>query len=198
MSPRKYNFKLIILLGNPGSRYEKTRHNAPWLCLKELPGAAALQWKEKFNSHWCDYGPPGRTVKLLKPETFMNNSGEAVRKASDFFRIGPDNILVVHDELELPFGTVQFRKGGGLGGHNGLRSIKQHLGTGDFYRFRLGISRPPHGDVSRWVLSPFSGEESALLPVYWERSARLLDRIIRQEGNILAENDKQAVLDSPV
>ena len=176
MSALKYNLKLVVLLGNPGSRFEKTRHNASWLCLNRLPGAPELIWKEKFNGRWTEYGNPGNRIKILKPETFMNRSGESVVKAAEFFRLTAEEILVVHDELELPFGTVQFRKGGGLGGHNGLRSVKQHMGTGDFYRFRLGISRPPHGDVSRWVLSPFSAEETSLLPIYWERSALLIEK----------------------
>ena len=194
----KYKFKLIVLLGNPGSRYEQTRHNAPWLCLDSLRGASSLNWKEKFSGKWCDFGPPGNTVRLLKPETFMNRSGDSVVKAAAFFRVEADEILVIHDELELPFGTVQFRKGGGLGGHNGLKSLKRQLGTGDFYRYRLGISRPPHGDVSHWVLSPFSPEERALLPVYWERSALILERILLNEEAGIKENEKKAVLDSPV
>ncbi len=198
MSALKYNLKLIVLLGNPGSKYEKTRHNAAWLCLDSLAGASGLTWKEKFNGRWAEYGSPGSTVKVLKPETFMNKSGESVIRAAEFFRLAPEEILVVHDELELPFGTVQFRKGGGLGGHNGLRSIKQHLGTGDFYRFRLGISRPAHGDVSRWVLSPFSSEESPLLSVYWERSALLLERLITGSSGQPGENKKIDLLESPV
>ncbi|OQY34050.1 MAG: aminoacyl-tRNA hydrolase [Spirochaetaceae bacterium 4572_59] len=198
MSAQKIDFKLIVLLGNPGSQYEQTRHNASWLCQAYLPSVDSLSWKEKFNGKYCDYGLPGQSIRLLKPETFMNKSGESAGKAATFFKVKPEEILVVHDELELPFGTVQFRKGGGLGGHNGLRSLKQHLGTGDFYRYRLGISRPPHGDVSRWVLSPFSGEEKPLLSVYWERSALILERIIMNKTNRINENEKIAVLDSPV
>ncbi len=198
MSVRNSDFKLVVFLGNPGKQYENTRHNAAWLCLEGLPGYSGLKWKEKFNGTWSEYGSPGCRIRLLKPSTFMNRSGESLKKAGDFFKVDPEEILVVHDELELPFGTVQFRKGGGLGGHNGLRSIKQHLGTEGFYRFRLGISRPPRGDVSRWVLSPFSAEEAPLLSVYWQRSGVLLDRIIMSGPPPPAENRKWNVLEDPV
>ena len=114
MSAQKYNLKLVVLLGNPGSRFEKTRHNASWLCMEELPGISGLNWKEKFNGHWTEFGIPGCRIRLLKPETFMNKSGESVKKAAEFFNLSPEEILIIHDELELPFGTVQFRKGGGL------------------------------------------------------------------------------------
>ncbi len=193
----KNNFKLIVFLGNPGNKYEQTRHNASWLCLKALPGIELVQWKEKFNGKWCDYGLPGQVVRLLKPGTFMNRSGDSVVRAVSFFKVETHEILVIHDELELPFGTVQFRKGGGLGGHNGLRSIRQQLGTGDFYRLRLGISRPPHGDVSRWVLAPFSQEEQPMLPVYWSRSARILESLI-QKKDLIRENEKKDVLENPL
>jgi len=152
-------YKMIVFLGNPGKQYEKTRHNAAW----RLADARDRSWQKKFNGLWCRETRGGDQKILLKPHTMMNLSGESVRKALDFFKIQPGEVLVAHDELELPFGEVQYRFAGGLAGHNGLRSIKQHLGTDQFGRLRLGIGRPPHGDVTRWVLSPFSAQEEAEL-----------------------------------
>jgi len=195
MSAPAADIKLVVFLGNPGSRYAATRHNAGWMCVNHLSGAASLSWKEKFSGRWCDAGLPGRPLRFLLPETFMNKSGESVVKAAGFFKVKPEEVLVVHDELELPFGTVQLRKGGGLGGHNGLRSVKQHLGTGDFYRYRLGISRPSRGDVSGWVLSPFSSEEKPLLETYWDRAALVLDRFLRGESSAPGLNEKKALLE---
>ncbi len=151
----KDKIRLIVFLGNKGKQYEKTRHNVAWRIADDRPRS----WQGKFNGLWCKEGIGADQLILLKPQTMMNLSGDSVRKAVDFFKLKPDEILVVHDELELPFGDVQARFGGGLAGHNGLRSIKQQLGTADFHRLRVGIGRPPHGDVSRWVLSPFSPSE---------------------------------------
>jgi peptidyl-tRNA hydrolase, PTH1 family len=153
------NYKLIVFLGNPGKKYEKTRHNAAW----RLGDNRDRSWQKKFNGLWCKEGNGADQKILLKPQTFMNLSGDSVRKAMDFFKLTPKEVLVVHDELELPFGEVQHRFGGGLAGHNGLKSIKQQLGTADFGRLRIGIGRPPYGDVQRWVLSPFAPIEEAEL-----------------------------------
>ncbi len=172
----------IAFAGNPGIKYRKTRHNAGWLCLEALEEDFTPSWNKKFNCATGDLFLEGRRIRLIKPETFMNKIGEALRKVMDFYSLSPRNLLVVHDELELPLGTVQFRKGGGLGGHNGLRSIQQHLGSPDFYRLRLGISRPSRGDVSSWVLSPFSPEEQNLLPLLSQRSSRLITAILTGKG----------------
>ncbi|MDC7224827.1 MAG: aminoacyl-tRNA hydrolase [Spirochaetales bacterium] len=165
------DYKLIVFLGNPGKKYEKTRHNAAW----RLADYRERSWQKKFNGLWCKEGIGKDQKILLKPQTMMNLSGDSVRKAMDFFKLTPREVLVVHDELELPFGEVQLRFGGGLAGHNGLKSVKQQLGTGDFGRLRMGIGRPPYGDVQRWVLSPFAPIEEAEL-----------EDILRQaEGQIL-------------
>ncbi len=111
----------------------------------------------------------------------MNNSGESVVAAMSFFKLKPADLLVIHDDLELPFGTVQIKKGGGTGGHNGLRSIIRQTGSSDFFRFRLGISRPPAGhDVSSWVLSRFSSDEESILPDYLRKAAELYEQVLAE------------------
>ncbi|HKL60171.1 MAG TPA: aminoacyl-tRNA hydrolase [Sphaerochaeta sp.] len=160
--------KLLIFLGNPGKIYEKSRHNVGWLFSDHL--YPSLQWSQKFHSHVAAEGQ----YRLLKPQTFMNESGKAVRACTDFFTLKSEDLLVVHDDLELPFGTIRLQKGGGLGGHNGLKSIKSHLGDDGFLRLRFGIGRPQRGSVASYVLLPFSREEAPLLPVLFSRAENLL------------------------
>ena len=160
--------KLLIFLGNPGKIYEKTRHNVGWLFSDNLYPSA--QWSQKFHAEIATEGQ----YKLLKPLTFMNESGKAVRACTDFFSIKSEEILVVHDDLELPFGTIRLQKGGGLAGHNGLKSIKSHLGSDDFLRLRFGIGRPQRGSVASYVLLPFSKEEAPLLPLLFSKAESLL------------------------
>ena len=122
---------------------------------------ANLQWKEKFQALFAQ----SDSLKLLKPHTFMNESGRSVRKACDFFQISADQVLVIHDDLELSFGTIRLQKDGGLQGHNGLKSLKQHLNSSQFLRLRIGIGRPKHGTVASFVLQRFSPEEEIALPL---------------------------------
>ncbi len=160
--------KLLVFLGNPGKIYEKSRHNVGWLFSDHL--YPSQRWTQKFHSQFANNGEQ----KLLKPQTFMNESGKAVRACSDFFGCKSEEILVVHDDLELPFGTIRLQKGGGLGGHNGLKSIKSHLRDDAFLRLRFGIGRPQKGSVASYVLLPFSKEEAPLLPVLFKRAESLL------------------------
>jgi PTH1 family peptidyl-tRNA hydrolase len=162
----KETYELIAFLGNPGKKYEYTRHNIAWLLSEQKQPV----WQKKFNGLWCRENCGEISLIFLKPQTMMNRSGDSVRKAMDFFKLPPEKVLVVHDELELPFGEVNLRKGGGLAGHNGLRSVKQQLGTTEFGRLRLGIGRPPFGDVSRWVLSPFSPSERTELEDIFQKA----------------------------
>ena len=149
---------MIVFLGNPGVQYKKTRHNAGWMvcdALSEKNGMGQT-WLTKFHSLYLKEG----NLILLKPQTFMNESGIAAQEATKFYGITPDSILIVHDDIELPFGTVKMQLGGGLGGHNGLRSIKTHLGTDGFCRLRIGVGRPPANlTVADFVLGRFSPEE---------------------------------------
>lgn len=170
---------LIVALGNPGRQYENTRHNLGWIIVDNLPFCSSLRWKEKFKGHYFKTNEFDDDFIYLKPQTFMNLSGESVRPAMDFFKIDVDDILVIHDELDLPFGSLSFKDGGGLAGHNGLKSIAAQLGTQKFKRLRLGIGRPKYGDVSNHVLSPFSSDESALLDDYCRLGAEALDSYMK-------------------
>jgi PTH1 family peptidyl-tRNA hydrolase len=131
-------------------------------------------WQKKFHGVWTKMYRSGRTFRLLKPETFMNESGMSVAQASRFFSIEPEEILVVHDDLELPFGTIRLQEGGGLQGHNGLKSIRQHLASDQFFRLRIGIGRPARGEIASHVLSRFSPEEEMRLPSIVQSATRSL------------------------
>ncbi|HOM24210.1 MAG TPA: aminoacyl-tRNA hydrolase [Termitinemataceae bacterium] len=134
-------------------------------------------------------------VYFLFPETYMNLSGKSVRAVADFYRIPHSEILVVHDELELPFGTISLKYGGGLGGHNGLRSCRAELGTADFWRLRIGIGRPEHQDIAGYVLSPFTREESAFLTDILRQGAHLLETVlISGPERFLPEWNKKKVI----
>lgn len=170
--------RLIIGLGNPGSKYHHTRHNIGWDVFEELSFERELNWNDKFKGQYSVYNFKGDKVYFLKPQTFMNLSGESVQPLMNFFKITVENILVVHDELDLPFGTIAFKKGGGLAGHNGLKSITALLGTQDFKRVRVGIGRPVHGDVSNWVLSGYTGEDKDFFRGYLKETAKALEEYI--------------------
>jgi PTH1 family peptidyl-tRNA hydrolase len=134
--------KLIVGLGNPGKKYEATRHNAGFWFVDEVARAARADFRREARFHGEVARVPGADIWLLKPETFMNNSGRAVGAVAGFYRILPEEILVAHDELDLPPGDVRLKFGGGLSGHNGLRDVAPALGTQDFWRLRLGIGHP--------------------------------------------------------
>jgi PTH1 family peptidyl-tRNA hydrolase len=165
--------RLIAYLGNPGFEYARTRHNAGWM-LADAGFGKQADWHSRFKGLYASLQSEGKKIHLLKPQTFMNRSGDSVCAAMNFLKLTPETLLVVHDEIELPFGEAGFKFSGGLGGHNGLRSVASCLGTRDFYRFRLGVSRPDHKDVASYVLSAFSGEEKPLLHPLFEQSARIL------------------------
>lgn len=181
--------KLVAFLGNYGPEYERTRHNVAWLFASQLPFYNRLNWQQKFKgdyavvetsvlAHWfAETGmyskkdgsdpvvPENAPDKIffLKPLTYMNLSGESVGELARFYKINPDEILVVHDELELPLGTVSLKWSGGLGGHNGLRSMKSTFGTPDFWRLRFGLTKPVDRDIADYVLSNFTADEQIIL-----------------------------------
>src|SRR5919202_5896083 len=155
---------LVAGLGNPGREYEHTRHNAGWLVLDELARRHGGSWRSKFSGSLAELRLDDARLALLKPETYMNESGRSVGAAARFFKVARDGLLVVHDDVDLEPGRLQARAGGGLAGHNGLRSLAQHLGSQDFLRLRIGVGRPRRGDprdVSDYVLSAFEPEEDA-------------------------------------
>jgi peptidyl-tRNA hydrolase, PTH1 family len=149
---------LVAGLGNPGREYERTRHNVGWLVADELARRHGGSFRSKFSGKVAELRARERRLALLKPETYMNESGRSVGAAARFFKTPPGAVLLVHDDVDLEEGRLQARLGGGLAGHNGLRSIAQHLGTNEFLRLRIGVGRPERGDprpVADYVLSPF-------------------------------------------
>jgi PTH1 family peptidyl-tRNA hydrolase len=153
---------LVAGLGNPGREYERTRHNVGWLVADELARRHGGSFRSKFSGRLAETRLDGLRLALLKPETYMNESGRSLGAAARFFKVEPSSLVVVHDDVDLEPGRLQARLGGGLAGHNGLRSIAQSLGTNDFLRLRIGVGRPGRGDrrpVADYVLSPFEPEE---------------------------------------
>jgi peptidyl-tRNA hydrolase, PTH1 family len=155
---------LVAGLGNPGREYERTRHNVGWLVADELARRHGGSFRSKFSGRLAETRLDGLRLALLKPETYMNESGRSLGAAARFFKVDPAALLVVHDDVDLEPGRLQARLGGGLAGHNGLRSIAQALGSQDFLRLRIGVGRPGRGDprpVADYVLSPFEPGENA-------------------------------------
>jgi peptidyl-tRNA hydrolase, PTH1 family len=172
--------RLIVGLGNPGTKYERTRHNAGYWWVDAIADRKRATWaKESKFSGWVARVQEGeRDFTLLKPATFMNESGRSVSALVRFFRIEPADMLVVHDELDLPPGTVKLKKGGGTGGHNGLNDIADALGTKDFWRLRIGIGHPGHRDlVADYVLDRARREEQELVDPALDRSLDLLPKL---------------------
>lgn len=169
---------LVVGLGNPGPQYAKNRHNVGFMAVDRLAEAGGESFRDKFKGRWCKVRVAGGEAVLLEPLTFMNLSGESVQPAMRFFKVELARVLVVHDELDLPFGTVRLKKGGGAAGHNGLRSIIQHCGGPDFLRVRVGIGRPLRGGVQGHVLSDFTKSEGAELDDVLTDTTRAVEAVI--------------------
>jgi len=178
---------LVAFLGNYGRQYAGNRHNVAWQFADAFPPTSSLSWQKKFKAQYANrQDASGKIVHFIKPETFMNLSGDSIGEACRFFKLKPEEVLVVHDELELPLGTISLKWSGGLGGHNGLRSANSALGTPDFWRLRFGIGRPEHPDVAGYVLSDFSSDERITLSLVWPPAGALLLAVL--------ENDPQTLL----
>ena len=152
---------LVVGLGNPGARYARTRHNVGWLVVDELARRHDGSFRSKFSGSLAEVRAGDLRLALLKPETYMNVSGKSVAAAVRFFKVEPQQLLIVHDDVDLDPGRLQARAGGGLAGHNGLRSIAQSLGAQDFLRLRIGVGRPERGDrrpVADFVLTDFDAD----------------------------------------
>lgn len=168
MSP----FQLIVGLGNPGNKYEFTRHNVGFMAVDMLAKKWGISWQEKSKLHgWVTQG---KDVVLLKPNTYMNDSGRAVQAVCHWFKIIPHQVLVIYDDLDLPFGKLRLRKNGSAGGHNGMKSIIQHFGTQEFPRLRLGIGRPEVGDSAHYVLERFNSEQNEKLPSFLDQAVQVI------------------------
>jgi len=155
---------LVVGLGNPGREHARNRHNVGHLVVDELARRHGGAWRSKFSAQLAEIRLDGHKVALLKPETYMNESGRAVGGAARFYKLEPGEVLVVHDEGDFDLGRLELKAGGGLAGHNGLRSIAQHLKTQDFLRLRIGVGRPERGDprpLADYVLSDFEPADDA-------------------------------------
>jgi PTH1 family peptidyl-tRNA hydrolase len=155
---------LVVGLGNPGREHIGTRHNVGWMVVDELARRHGASFRSKFSGQLAEARVGNARIALLKPETYMNLSGRSVQPAARFFKVDPEHLLVVHDEGDFDLGRLQARLGGGLAGHNGLRSIAQQLGTQEFLRLRIGVGRPERGDprpLADYVLSPFEPHDDA-------------------------------------
>ncbi|MCL2067361.1 MAG: aminoacyl-tRNA hydrolase [Treponema sp.] len=214
--------QLVAFLGNPGTEYSRNRHNAGRMLAEVLPFFDSLSWQKKYGGWYTavDNGriissiqerfpldeipagqknqeSPNAKIHFLMPETYMNLSGKSVFGVASFFKIRPEKILLVHDELELPLGTISLKFSGGLGGHNGLRSMKSVFGTADFWRLRIGIGRPDDRkpgeggrvgsgkNIAGWVLSDFSDTEWEMLVPVLDAGADLLMRVLVCEPETL-------------
>lgn len=196
--------KLVAFLGNYGAEYAGTRHNVAWTFAEQLPFYNKLSFQNKFKGDYAAVETPllaqwfaetkmyakkdgsaplvsdGAPDKIyfLKPLTYMNASGESVGELAGFYKIKPEEILVVHDELELPMGTVSLKWSGGLGGHNGLRSMKAAFGTADFWRLRFGLTKPVDRDIADYVLSKFTPDERIILSQEFARTNEMFAKFL--------------------
>ncbi len=182
---------LVVGLGNPGKKYAGNRHNVGFMAIDRLREERGLpEWKEKFSGVFARGSGFGDDLMLLKPATYMNVSGDSVQPAAAFVKVDPAHVIVLHDELDIAFGDVRLKQGGGHAGHNGLRSIIQRLGTPEFVRVRIGIGRPPpgfRGDVADFVLSDFDASERAELPDVLARVTSAVQAVV-EKGPALAQN----------
>lgn len=214
--------ELVAFLGNYGKEYEKTRHNVSWLFEESLPFANKLSWQKKFKgeiasctpselAQWaCDTGVASKKdgspiivpdeapahIYFLKPLTYMNLSGDSIIEVVNFYKLKPENVLVIHDELELQPGFVSLKWSGGLGGHNGLRSTKAVLNTPDFYRIRFGIGRPDHKDIAGYVLSNFTADEQIILSQVFAQTAPMFvkELLAKDPQKLVSEWSKKKLI----
>lgn len=175
---------IIVGLGNPGPKYQLTRHNIGFMAIDALAHAnnEAQSFKSEHKALTAKIRIDGQQVLLVKPQTFMNLSGESVQAILAYYGSSPNELLVVHDEVDIPFGSIRYQKNRGHGGHNGIRNIHQLLGTPDYGRLKLGVSRPPHPqmEVADFVLQNFNGDEQKNLPDFLALTAESLEVFVRE------------------
>ena len=175
---------LLVGLGNPGDKYDNTRHNVGFAAIDQLAEEQRVPvQKLKYRSLTQTVELGGAKVLLMKPITYMNLSGEAVGEAARFFKIPADHVLVLSDDVSLPVGKLRIRKGGSAGGHNGLKSIIQHLGTDQFPRVKIGVGEKPHPDydMADWVLGKFAGEDLKTITQAIQRAGKAAECYIRPD-----------------
>ncbi len=173
---------LVVGLGNPGEKYENTRHNAGFLVADELGerGRFPIQ-RLKFKALTNTAAIGGQGALVMKPATYMNLSGEAVGEAARFYKVAPNHVLVISDDVDLPLGKLRIRTGGSAGGHNGLKSVIQHLGTDQFPRLKVGVGGKPHPDydMADWVLGKLQGEDKKVMDEAVKRAAEAVECFLR-------------------
>ncbi|MDX8404289.1 MAG: aminoacyl-tRNA hydrolase [Mariprofundaceae bacterium] len=173
--------QLLVGLGNPGDKYQDTRHNIGFRFLDVLANREGLRFvaAPRFRAETCAWEASGEKVMLVRPQTFMNHSGEAVGQLARYYRVATSDIFVIYDDLDLPSGKLRIKKGGGHGGHNGLKSLNGHLDSSNYTRIKIGIGRPEFGEVSPWVLGKASeadcASENALFDALLPEIAEILD-----------------------
>lgn len=176
---------VVVGLGNPGKKYAGTRHNIGFMVVEKL--AEKLNWsfrtEDKFFGRHVKGSIEGRTVHLLLPETYMNNSGKSVKALADFYKVLAPECLIVMDEISLPFGDCRYRVKGSANGHNGLKSIEASFGTPNTPRLKLGVGDERVGTLSDHVLSPFTAEEQGLLPEFIDRAAEVVKRLLTEDSH---------------
>jgi PTH1 family peptidyl-tRNA hydrolase len=181
---------LVVGLGNPGARYQATRHNAGFMVVDELASRAGASFRAKFSGEIAEIALASSRALLLKPSTFMNRSGESVQAVAAFYKIPLGSVFVVHDELDVPFGQLRLKQGGGDAGHNGLKSVTSHLGGAGYLRLRFGIGRPPAefgGTPADFVLEAFASAEKAALPELLKSAADAVE-LVASRGFAAAMN----------
>ena len=174
---------LLVCLGNPGDQYENTRHNVGFMVADELAERSHVPVQRlKFRALTGEIRVGDQRVLVIKPQTYMNLSGEAVKLAGGFYKIPPDHVLVISDDVSLPLGKLRIRAGGSAGGHNGLKNIIAHLGTDQFPRIRLGVGQKPHPDydMADWVLGKFQGEDKKAVEAAVKKAADAAECLIRE------------------
>ena len=171
--------KIIAGLGNPGQKYDKTKHNTGFMTMDHYLDEKDLSLdKDKFEGHWTKQKIDGEDVILLEPQTYMNESGRSVSQVANFFKVDPEDILIIQDDMDMPIGKIRIRANGKSGGHNGIKSIIRDLGTEKFNRLKIGIRHPKNATVVSWVLTPFNDEQQKLMDDAFDTSVKIIDDFI--------------------
>jgi len=180
--------KLLVGLGNPGNKYKETRHNVGFRFLDLLAQHEGLRFDAvpRFHAETATWNHKSQKIMLMKPQTFMNNSGESVGALARYYHIAEQDIIVIYDDLDLPTRKLRIKKGGGHGGHNGLRSLHAHLDNSDYVRVKMGINRPTHGDISAWVLGKADEGDRADEACVFEALLKELDTLLAGDTDTAA------------
>ena len=171
--------KIFAGLGNPGQKYDKTKHNTGFMTMDHYLDEKGLSLdKDKFEGLWTKQKINGEDVILLEPQTYMNESGRSVSQVANFFKVDPEDILIIQDDMDMPIGKIRIRANGKSGGHNGIKSIIRDLGTEKFNRLKIGIRHPKNATVVSWVLTPFNDEQQKLMDDAFDTSVKIIDDFI--------------------